>query len=797
MLRRFPRPADGRLFVGVAALTGLLGSVAVVGSLQQIGRTFPGFVVWNNLVVAALGRSSWTGIDAAVPFRNRVIRVDGRLVADRRGLAAVVETAPPGTIHHYEFDGVRGPADRAIRAMRFQAHDWLATMGVYVFNGIAFLASGLAAFYLRPESVQARGLLAFTTVWGLVLLLAVDAFTAGRLGPLGLVFESLAPAATLHLALSFPEPRPYPWWWLASLYGLGLVLGAAQVGSYWSAYRVLIALNDGMYLALAVTGLVALTAIALAARNARTPLGRRRARVVLAGSILAFGLPLPAMLAFFLVGIPVSFSLLTLTGFLFPSAIGYAVVRHDLFEADRFVKQSVVWATLSALVALAYAGSVLTGDRLAAELDLRQSPLFPIVFVLFVLATITPLRDRVQHAVDRLFGRGAVDYRQAIARTSERLTTLLDREAIATHVLAAMEHELLLDGVGLWERDRAGLVRRAPRPARIAHDAAGLDVLLGMTRPLSRDEVAESPPLRAHRRALLGLFGQLDAALVVPLVRERHTTGLLTVRGRASGAPLTADDVEVLRTLANAAAVALANASAVEELAAARTELAHAERLAAIGELSAAVAHGIRNPLAGIRLAAQLGLESSHAGEPLRENLEDILEAVAKLEAQVRGVLDFARPFEPQLQAVDCASLIRTVLEAAAGRLASAGIHVVVDVAPDVPAIRADPAHLAQALQEILANAIDALPAGGTITIDARPSGHEPPVVQIGIADDGPGIPPEAQARIFQLFATTKATGTGVGLAVVKKIVERHSGRVFVDPQHGKGARFVLELPLA
>jgi signal transduction histidine kinase len=797
MLGRFQRPADARLLVAATVIVGVLGAVAVAGSLQYVGRTFPGFATWRNLVVVALGRAGWTGVAADVPYRDRVTAVDGVPVRTRADLELVVAGAPPGTVHRYDFDGVRGATSRAVASMRFKGHDWAATMGVYVLNGLAFLAAGLAAFYLKPESLQSRAVLAFGAIWGLALLLAVDAFTAGRLEPLGLVVESLAPAAALHLALTFPEPRVRSARPLAALYGLGLVVGLTQAAAYWRSYPTLIAVNDAVYLALAAAGLVAFASIAAAAVRGTTPLGRRRARVVLAGAILAFGLPLPAMLAFFVTGQPVSFSLLTLTGFVFPLAIGYAVVRHDLFEADRFVKQSVVWATVTVLVALAYGGSVLAADRLAAGLDLRQSPFFPVAFVLIVLATITPLRDRVQRAVDRVFQRGRIDYKQAIARASEGMTTLLERDAVVRHVLATMKDDLFCDAPALWERDVGGLVRRGGAPARIPAATPGLARLLDLGRPVSLDEVEQSSRLRPARSLLRGLFERLDASLVVPMLREGGTTGVLALRGKASGAPLSTDDLDVLRTLANEAAVALANAAAVEQLGEARNQLARSERLAAIGELSAAVAHGIRNPLAGIRLAAQLGLEGAAPDSPVRESLEDVLAAVDKLETQVRGVLDFARPFDPRLGPVEVGPLARTVLEAAAGRLAAARVEAVVDVSADVPPVLADAAHLGQAMQELVANAIDAMPTGGRVTVDARLVDGDHPVVRIGVADEGPGVPPETRDRVFQLFATTKPNGTGVGLAVVKKILERHGGCVSLDTAATRGARFVLEVPVA
>ena len=184
--------------------------------------------------------------------------------------------------------------------------DWLATMGVYVVNGLAFLVSGLAVFWLKPESAQARGLLAFGWVWGMTLLLATDLFTASRLTALYFLAEAAAPAAILHLAAVFPTPRPraaraVPW-----LYGMALVVGCTQAWAFQHSYPLLLVVNNAVYLAIAATGALALAAILDAAVRAPSALARRRARVVLAGGVTAFGLPLLAMLAFFLLGQPAS-----------------------------------------------------------------------------------------------------------------------------------------------------------------------------------------------------------------------------------------------------------------------------------------------------------------------------------------------------------------------------------------------------------------------------------------------------------------------------------------------------------
>src|SRR5206468_10669146 len=154
------------------------------------------------------GRPSGTGIRANVPFRARVKSVDGQAVTSRRDLEALVGTAPAGTPHEFVFERPGQRERRTIASMVFTPWDYVATLGVYALNGLAFLAVGLAVFYLKPESRQSRALLAFGVVWGLYLLLDLDLFTAGRFGALALVLEALAPAAILPLALTVPQPRP-------------------------------------------------------------------------------------------------------------------------------------------------------------------------------------------------------------------------------------------------------------------------------------------------------------------------------------------------------------------------------------------------------------------------------------------------------------------------------------------------------------------------------------------------------------------------------------------------------------
>lgn len=704
MLTRFARRADAALFVALTVAATVLTAVAVAGSLAQVGRTFPGFVVWDDLVVVALGRPSWTGVAAEVPFRAQVVAVDERPVASRSELLALVGATPPGTPHRYRFESPDGGSERTVPSMVFGAADWLATMGVYLWNGASFLVAGLAVFYLRPDGAQSRALLVFGLVWGLWLVLSIDLFTGGHLHGIYFYLEALAPAAVLHFVLVFPTRR-----WpltrsslpLVPLYGVALAVGAAEQRWFRLSYRDLLWLNNLVYLAVALVGLFALATIARDAVWGATAIARRRARVVSAGAVAAFLLPQLAILQFILLGEPMSFSWLVLTGFLFPLSIAYAIARHDLFEADRFVKLSLGYAAITAILTVAYAVLVLAGDRLAAGLALTRSPLFPLLFALTAIVTVAPLRARVQAAIDRLFYRGEVDYKATVAQATEGLSALLDRDAIVAQVVEVLRTQVFVEA-HVWQREGGALVHRGgtrpwPGPARVATGTPGYATIARLGRVLSRDEVEESAELRLERADLRAFYDALDATLLVPLLRSGSLTGMLAVGRKSAGGPLSADDVDVLRTLASAAAVALANAAAVAELQAAQERLATTERLAAIGELAAAVAHGLRNPLAGIRLTAQVGRRRSADGD-VCEHFDEVVSEVDKIEAQVRGILDFARPFEPQRQAVEVADLLAPVLATVAPQAKARGIAVQVAVAAGLPPLLVDPVHLGQVL---------------------------------------------------------------------------------------------------
>lgn len=246
--------------------------------------------------------------------------------------------------------------------------------------------------------------------------------------------------------------------------------------------------------------------------------------------------------------------------------------------------------------------------------------------------------------------------------------------------------------------------------------------------------------------------------------------------------------------LARQSELARRNAEAYEVVRATQAELVRRERLAAVGEIAATVAHGLRNPLASIRAAAEVGQEDLSEPSLIGETLGDIVMEASRLEERIAGVLDFARPVRARLASGDVNGLVAAFFADLRGRVPKT-TRLVLELEPGVPPIDFDAAQLREALGALAQNALEA--GGGLVTIrsslERGENGHRS--VTLSVTDTGPGIGPDRIHRVFDLFYTTKPSGTGVGLTVAKRLVEAQGGRLEVTSQPTQ-TTFRIRLPL-
>ncbi|MBM4084991.1 MAG: PAS domain S-box protein, partial [Planctomycetes bacterium] len=309
-----------------------------------------------------------------------------------------------------------------------------------------------------------------------------------------------------------------------------------------------------------------------------------------------------------------------------------------------------------------------------------------------------------------------------------------------------------------------------------------------------RDAISD-PRVGEKLRAILAT----PEFVCVPLVAKGRPLGAIIADNLYSGAPITDEHVQLLAMFAAQAALAIENAKAYEKLEdqmrqtrEAQDRLLRSERLATVGEMAAHVAHEIRNPLVTIGGFARIILRALDETSPQVAHAKIIVEEVLRLENILKNVMDFTKPSAPQKTQADINRILEDTCDLALSQASATGIALSKSLDPRAARLNADPAQMKQALLNIIRNAVESMDAGGRLALQTRADTR---TVTVVISDTGKGIPPEDLNRIFDPFFTTKPQGTGLGLAVTRKIIEDHGGEIRVASAVGQGTTFTITLP--
>jgi len=330
-----------------------------------------------------------------------------------------------------------------------------------------------------------------------------------------------------------------------------------------------------------------------------------------------------------------------------------------------------------------------------------------------------------------------------------------------------------------------------------------------------------------RRTTLVSAFGILLLATTVGLFVRGHVIGplreIVAATERISQGDLShavemrrTDEIGLLAASFNGMTTSLQQARSdlqalneslerqVEErttaLKSAQAQLVQSEKMSSLGKLAASVAHEINNPLAGILTYAKLlvrlheeGELTEKARESCVRNLRLVQRETERCSAIVRNLLDFARQRPPSLKDIDVSAVVEEALSLLSHRLRMQDVTLQKDL-PPMPLVKADFGQLRQSFVNIALNACEALNKGGTLTVTSRAVGN---MVEVAIADTGPGIAPEHLSHILDPFFTTKEKGTGLGLSVVYGLIDRHGGTLDIKSQVGQGTTVIVRLPVA
>ena len=568
-------------------------------------------------------------------------------------------------------------------------------------------------------------------------------------------------------------------------------------------------------------------------RGAPTRIERARLLYLFVGACIAIALSTLDVLPRFGIPYPLQgLGAITLTIFMF--FLSQTLLRHRLLDLHEFLGKIVVVSALGLVLVAIYGGLV----------SWVGSPgLFyfnTLVASFVILSLFEPMREKVEEWVVVTLFRERYELVRDLEALRERIATVIDPARLATVLLDGLAETRRVTHASLWllAEDRPGyrlMDCRGPPPAaflepavaRALLGAAGSGqkaiMLENIDRRIAELQALLPPgPADDDRRGTLAAVADemkrlydaraamvvMRAGIAMPLAAGDRVVGFLVCWDERVPEAFASNEIAALIDVAERAALVIENSKLYQQM-------KERDRLAALGEMAAGLAHEIRNPLAAIQGAIQLLLPPGAARAPGAPGSKDgsdgpseflgiIADEVKRLNGVVTQFLDYSRPVRPSLAPGDVNEILRKTLTLLQADLPG-NVKIVLDLADGLPRVSCDPEQLRQVFLNLAINAFQVMPKGGELRIATRLAGDEialwrdtprrSDLVEVRFRDTGPGVPEEARDHIFVPFYTTKEKGTGLGLAICQRIVKTHGGNIVVHSSPGEGAEFVIALP--
>jgi signal transduction histidine kinase len=460
-------------------------------------------------------------------------------------------------------------------------------------------------------------------------------------------------------------------------------------------------------------------------------------------------------------------------------AIAYGVFRYRFM--DIVLTRGLLYSSLGGL----FLGLYLLVIQYGRKWLFPEGGFHPVAFAVGILILLFALhflfhvlRDGLQKGIDHCFFRHRLRSAEVLKSFSQTLTAWSDLGGLCRSFAEKVTESLGLSyGVVLFSDGTVyGKGEEIP--------LTSLRPLLVQTSPplIVVEELTEGPLKSACSKAGVGLI------LALPCRQQR---GWLLLGEKHSGRPFLSQEIALIEAVCGQLATAIDNLCLIQAKIALEREMQHREKLAAIGQLAATVAHEIRNPITGAKCLLQQVEEELDGTPQGKEYVQLALEDLERVEQSVSQLLTFARKEEYHFSEQDVTELVRVTVHRFADQAREKGTTIRLQEGMPIWAA-IDEEKIRRTLLNLLENALDAVNRAGEIVVSVNVA---EPGVEIGVSDNGQGLAREDQERIFEPFFTKKEKGTGLGLAIAKKIVEGHGGHITVASTPGQGTTFTVAFP--
>ena len=527
---------------------------------------------------------------------------------------------------------------------------------------------------------------------------------------------------------------------------------------------------------------------------------KKQVSIVFWGTLIGFSSGITNYLAWYRLAAPIANPIVSF----YTTAIAYAVVKHQLMDIEVLVKRTLQFAGLVGFAVLLMA---IVPKYLLQFFGIPRA-VADILGAVIVAASFGKVRESLVNVTDRYLFQKKYDYKELLKKFTDEVMLKVDLKQLLETTVNTLTETVKLDGSSLllFDKDKRTYEWVATRGANGQQVSLGeqeqlVTFLRETHEPVWLDGKVDYPQTIKGQMTL-----QLKSRLALPLHVHEDLIGVLLLGKKKSDEAFGKDDLDILTPLARTLAIAVTNAQLFEELAKTQAEAAQKEKLAVIGTLSAGINHEICNPLGIVKAQCEAFLLDSEDGILIGKSSQDLLERTSNImrvalkqidraTAITQKLSNFAKPIkDPTAQTVSIEQEIDEVLILVGHDLKLEKIEVVKEIEPGLPQIVADRRQLQEVLFNLVRNAGQAIKPPGTIWVRARTSSG---LVRVEITDTGSGISEENLKKIYNPFFTTKepGKGTGLGLFIVRQIVERNKGRIGVESIVGKGTTFSLEFP--
>ena len=511
--------------------------------------------------------------------------------------------------------------------------------------------------------------------------------------------------------------------------------------------------------------------------------------------------------------------------FILFSIIGYTIIKYRLMDVETLIHRIIIYTLSSSMVLLIYGTMIISIQLFLRGTIMSIQEIIATGFLAtIILFLISPLKDKTQGFVDKIFYKDKYDYRKTLEKFAKKLSLFLDSPDLLRTITSTIGETIHIDKVSLMlfdEKTNRYAIREnqglSDGHMTLEKDSPFAVFLQSYGNIVEKELFIMDVDSRFKEVKEEGLkvMQALEAELVIPLVVQRGLIGILSLGKKLSGEGYKIGDLDLLSTAGQEIAVAVSNYLLYEglektnrNLQETQAQLVQSAKMAAVGQLGAGVAHELNNPLGGILGYAQFMLDKLNRPDFGAKDLQTSKKFIESIEREslrckqiVSNLLRFSRKaLINKPEATDIGSTIEETVSIIAHQLSLSNINIIIKVQPDLAKVNGIASFLQQVFINLILNAQQAMANGGTLTITAQnlldPLTKAITHVKIEFTDTGCGIPEENLSRIFEPFFTTKIEkGTGLGLSISYQIVHDHKGKIEVKSQVGQGTTFIITLP--